>query len=59
MKSKEKRAEYERDRRKRQKESGLADCRLLVLPENNALLKALQSDMRGKRIVNVIFEGEE
>ena len=59
MKSKQERAEYERERRKRQKESGLADCRLIVLPENNALLKALQGHMREKKIVNVIFEGEE
>lgn len=54
-----KRAEYERERRKRQKEAGFSDCRLNIKPENKVLLKAFEGDMRSKRIVNVIFEGEE
>lgn len=54
-----KRAEWERERRERLKADGNVNVQLWVSEENAALLKALQGDMRSKRIINVIFEGEE
>ncbi len=59
MKSKEERAQYERERRQKLKGDGCAMIQVWVSEDNAVLLKALQRDMREKRIVNVIFEGEE
>ena len=56
---KSKRSQWERNRRERLKAEGNVSVQVWVLKDNAALLKALQGDMRSKKIVNVIFEGEE
>ena len=55
---KSKRSQWERDRRERLKAEGNVSVQVWVSEDNAALLKALQGDMREKRIVNVIFDGE-
>ena len=54
-----KKAEWERERRERLKAEGNVSVQLWVKKDNRPMLQALQNDMRNKRIVNVIFEGEE